>query len=89
MIYTEKDPNINREVLLKLKSKLEENNNYVFVDKIDNTSISHQQKWFQELVGADEIVIVKSPYLYKSRWVRQELEIAKLLGKQVKEVDAS
>jgi len=87
VIYTEKDPEINRTRLLTIKKLLEDDCNYVFIDRLDNNSISHQEKWFKELVAADEIVLLNSPFLKKSKWVRQELRIAKLLGKKVRMMD--
>ena len=85
VVYTEKDPAISRERLKTIKKRLEDDGSYVFVDLLDNTSIAHQEKWFRELVEADEIVLLKSPFLNKSKWVKQELQIANLLGKRVRE----
>ena len=87
VVYTEKDPEINPKSLRTIKKHLEENGDYTYVDRLDNTSISHQEKWFDELVEADEIVLLKSPFLGKSKWVQQELQIAELLGKKVSVID--
>ncbi len=81
LCYTQKNSLVDEKLLDKIKRKFLSEGIFLYVDLLDNKSISHQELWFKELVSSDKVVVLNKADEKKSRWMRQELMIAKLLNK--------
>lgn len=74
--YTIKDKEISLHSLDIISKKLNHIGN-VYIDIINNDSLNKQERVFYELDNSDIVILLISPNVYKSRWVRLELERAK------------
>ena len=74
--YTLKDGCLDTSVLLKVK-ELYRNFDSCYIDIIDNDSVDKQVRVEQELQSADVLLLIETPMVLQSQWVRYELEVAK------------
>ncbi|WP_418551573.1 toll/interleukin-1 receptor domain-containing protein [Prevotella sp.] len=74
--YTIKDKEISLNSLNFISKKLKHIGN-VYIDIINNNSLNKQERVFYELDNSDVVILLVSPNVYKSRWVKMELERAK------------
>lgn len=74
--YTLKDGYLDISVLLKVK-KLYRNCDSCYIDIIDNDSEDKQGRVEQELQSADALLLIETPMVMHSKWVRYELNVAK------------
>lgn len=74
--YTLKDGYLNTSVLLKVK-ELYQNCDSCYIDIIDNDSVDKQGRVEQELLSADTLLLIETPMVMQSKWVRYELDVAK------------
>lgn len=80
--YTTRDRNITKELLIQVYNKLSEFET-VYIDLIHNDSENKQKRVFDELESADQIILLETESVYKSNWVKVELERAKHLKKEI------
>jgi hypothetical protein len=74
--YTLKDGYLDKSILLQVK-KLYQNSTSCYIDIIDNDSRDKQSRVEQELQIADALLLIETPLVMESKWVRYELEVAK------------
>lgn len=74
--YTLKDGYLDTSILLKVK-ELYKDYDSCYIDIIDNDSIDKQGRVEQELHSADALLLIETPMVMQSKWVRYELNIAK------------
>ncbi|MBU2928220.1 TIR domain-containing protein [Winogradskyella psychrotolerans] len=86
--YTTRDRKINKELLTRLDNELSEFEN-VYIDLIHNDSLNKQERVFEELESADQIVLIETEQVYQSNWVKAELERANYLKKEVIKISFS
>lgn len=74
--YTLRDGYLDISILLKVK-ELYQNNDSCYIDIIDNDSVDKQARVEQELLSADTLLLIETPMVMQSKWVRYELDVAK------------
>mgnify|MGYP006267047417 CR=1 FL=1 len=70
--YTLRDGAIDRRLLTKIKRHFEDFGE-VFVDLLDNHDPDQQQRVMLELERCDCILLLETPRIHLSKWVRMEL----------------
>lgn len=86
--YTRKDEVISMEFLLDLKKTLNTIPNLKsFIDAIDNDSIDIQNEIFNQIKYSKYLVLIISPSIFESKWVKLELEFAKKNNIRIKEIN--
>lgn len=75
--YTLKDGYLDTSLLLKVK-ELYKNCDSCYIDIIDNDSVDKQRRVEQELISADTLLLIETPMVMQSKWVRYELDVAKI-----------
>lgn len=73
--YTLRDGLVTIEKLKKLKELISQSAT-CYVDILDNDSIDKQERVVEELSKAQLLLVLKSPDLKKSAWVKEEYRIA-------------
>ena len=74
--YTLRDGYLDTSILLKVK-ELYQNCDSCYIDIIDNDSVDKQGRVEQELLSADTLLLIETPMVMQSKWVRYELDLAK------------
>ena len=74
--YTLKDGYLDTSVLSQVK-ELYRNCDSCYIDILDNDSVDKQGRVDQELQLADVLLLIETPMVMKSKWVRYELDVAK------------
>jgi len=76
--YTLRGNDVDYLILKKIKERLEILEwLYVYIDILDNDSINHQERVFEELNRANIVCIIQSTQINNSIWVQKELKHAK------------
>lgn len=83
--YTLNDNKINESILINIEKYL---NNYcdIYIDLLHNDSELVQKRVESELLDSDLFILVVTEGTYKSKWVRREIELAKLNNIDIAEV---
>ncbi len=74
--YTLKDGYLDTSILLQVK-ELYRNSDSCYIDILDNDSVDKQGRVEQELQSADVLLLIETPMVMESKWVRYELDVAK------------
>ena len=74
--YTLKDGYLDTSVLSQVK-ELYRNSDSCYIDILDNDSVDKQGRVEQELQSADVLLLIETPMVMESKWVRHELNVAK------------
>lgn len=74
--YTLKDGYLDTSILLQIK-ELYRNSDSCYIDILDNDSVDKQGRVEQELQSADVLLLIETPMVMKSKWVRYEMDVAK------------
>lgn len=74
--YTLKDGYLDTSILLQVK-ELYRNRDSCYIDILDNDSVDKQGRVEQELQSADVLLLIETPMVMESKWVRHELNVAK------------
>ena len=77
--YTVRDGHINIDVLKEIDRKLSEKYD-LYIDLIHNKSRLRQDKVLNELKNSDRLILINTPKVNQSPWVKLELDIAKKRG---------
>ena len=74
--YTLKDGYLDTSVLSQVK-ELYRNSDSCYIDILDNDSVDKQGRVEKELQSADVLLLIETPMVMESKWVRHELNVAK------------
>ena len=75
--YTTRDKEVTADLLQAFATELRKTSE-VYIDMIDNNSVDKQGRVISELDNSNILVLIESESIYKSEWVRIELERAAL-----------
>ncbi|PKH49210.1 hypothetical protein CXF68_00250 [Tenacibaculum sp. Bg11-29] len=81
--YTTRDKIISLDFLTSVNDMFSEYGE-VYIDLLHNNSINKQQRVFEELEKCDEIILIETESVFKSDWVKIEIEKAKELQKTIR-----
>jgi hypothetical protein len=59
----------------------------VYIDLLHNTSRYPQLRVIKELLMSDVVVLISTPFVHRSPWVRFEMLIARLFRKRIKVIE--
>jgi hypothetical protein len=72
--YTMLDRDITTAILKRLD--ILRSNHKIFIDAFDNDSNNKQERVVKELDSADTVLLIDTPNIFKSHWVKFELQRA-------------
>lgn len=85
--YVNNDPNISPDYLKKAKMYLSNFGN-VYIDIFDNQSVNWQKKIFDNICRSDLVIVLVPSKGIKSKWVKLEIELAKVANRKIKYVSS-
>jgi len=81
--YTLKDKEINDEYLNKVNELQSLVNVSVFIDKLHNFDSFPQTRIEREIENCDMLLVVDTRNIFKSDWVKKEIEMARLKNRPI------
>lgn len=79
--YTGNDPNITDQQLKKIRDRLSKFE--VYIDLLDNVSLNWQKEIFDKICECDLVVVLNPSNGERSKWVENEIELAKVAKKKI------
>ena len=76
--YTMRDGHITPSVLKVVEKILKNEGHSVFIDYLNNDSERKQERIISELRSSDQLLLLLSPKVRQSQWVKKELVCAQL-----------
>lgn len=86
--YTLSDTEVTKDLLTRLKRSSSLNVD-TFVDCIDNDSVSRQDRVITELHKANKLILLRTPSILQSKWVRYEVATACELNIPIEIIESS
>jgi uncharacterized protein YfeS len=81
--YTLKDKEINDEYLEKVNELQSLDRVSLFIDKLHNFDFYPQNRIEEEIENCDILLVVGTKNIFKSDWVKKEIEIARLKNRPI------
>ncbi len=78
--YTMKGGEIDESYLKSINQKVTAENVEIFIDKLHNNDLDPQQRIEKEVKNSDILILIESNFVFKSDWVKKEIQIAREEG---------
>lgn len=78
--YTMKGGEINESYLKRINQRGATRGTKIFIDKLHNNDLNPQQRIEKEVKSSDVLILIQSNFVFKSDWVKKEIQIAREEG---------